>query len=156
MERMMKGTMKKFLALALALAVTLLSGAVAYAVTVEFKGFAVYGFSLDIPDDWIVTEDKGSETVFIASPDESESVTFVYAHREGKDGPSFARTTADDLAGSDPVETDGGDFEFTFTEGSAQVNVRTRHVGNLGVVMKTEDGGSFDFILSMLDSLIHD
>jgi len=52
---------------------------IAYAMVYDFKEFAVHGFSLNMPDDWTVTEDKAGNIFDFNSPDGS-----VIIAREGE------------------------------------------------------------------------
>lgn len=144
--------MKKGLVLVLIMAMMMFGGT-ADARLVQFNEFAGFGFSVVIPDEWTVTEDELYGTIAVSSPYGEETITFVTAHRESFEPFTFA------LANSgmeQPVQAANGDFEFVITdeEEDAQISVRTRHMGNLGIVMRSEHG-SFDNILSILDTLIH-
>jgi hypothetical protein len=131
----------------LAVVVILTFGTSAHSAMHIFQDFAVHGFSIDVPADWMVVVSENE--ILIISPDKQESIKFVYAHREGMDPPRFARTASELLEGSEPEEIEGGDFLFTFKEDGVQFNGRTRHLLNLGIVMKSKS--NFDNILSILD-----
>ena len=142
--------MKKFFVFILITTIALTFGASAYADRYEFKDFAVYGFAIDIPPDWNIAENDMDGSISITNPDDSSSITFIYAHREGWDAKRFADFTAlnAELEGSDPVKNENGDFEFVV----ADTEYRTRHLINLGIVMKTETGRMND-LMEILDTL---
>jgi hypothetical protein len=153
--------MKKSLMLVLVIAATLTFSACTHAVLYEFKEFASHGFSLDVPDGWFVTEDKFSNRYDFNSPDGAiiigrvggtELITFLYTSQEALYGPTFASSIAHSIKGSDPVENGRGDFEFTYVHNGVETNVRTRHIGHLGIVMESRN--DFDDILPMLETLL--
>ena len=148
------------LVLVLVLAAALTFCAAAHAVVHEFKGFAVHGFSVDVPPGWYVTQDtEGNKfdfnsphgSITVAKTGGSESVTFLYASSEGLSAPTFATMVAGLVDGSTPVQNVYGGYEFTYTAGGEQINVETRHVSHLGIVMESKSG--FEDILSILETL---
>ena len=142
--------MKKFFIFILVTAIALILNASAYADRYEFKDFAVYGFAIDIPQEWNIAESEIDGSISIARPDDSSTITLIYAHREGWDAKRFADFTAlnAELDGSDPVKKDNGDYEFVVSD----TKYRTRHLINLGIVMKTETDRMND-LLEILDTL---
>jgi len=154
--------MKKFLVIALLVVMTLAFCSFANAVVYEFKEFAVHGFSIDAPEDWTVSnegegkfdKDFPGGVVYMSSPDGSTSMTFLYASSEGLDARSFAWFVAGHIEEdcSDPVENGYGGYEFSYTENGGKINIQTRHVGHLGIVMKSEYG--FDDFMPILDTLV--
>ncbi|MCL1875012.1 MAG: hypothetical protein FWF87_01980 [Synergistaceae bacterium] len=152
--------MKNFLVLMLVLVLALTFCAGAQATVQTFNGFAVHGFSLDVPAGWFASENKDSNKFDFNSPDGSitiarmggaESITFLYASSEGLYEATFAEAIAGLMNGSDPVENGFGDFEFSYTKGGEKTNVLTRHISHLGIVMESKSG--FDDILSILETL---
>jgi hypothetical protein len=152
--------MKKLLILVLVVMMMLVFSAVAHATKHAFPEFAAHGFSLDVPNGWSVTEDKLDNKFDFNSPDGSivitriggtESITLLYASSEGLCASAFADIVAGLLEGSKPVINGDGDFEFTYTFNGAETDVRTRHIGHLGVVMESRNG--FDDILAILGTL---
>ena len=153
--------MRKYLILALLISIAIIFNTGAQAAVYEFKEFASHGFSLDVPDGWFVTEDKFSNKFDFDSPDGAiiigriggtELITFLYASQEASHGQTFAKEVAQGIEGSHPVENGNGDFVFTYNENGVETNVRTRSIGQLGIVMESQDG--FDDILNMLETLL--
>jgi hypothetical protein len=153
-------SMKNLLVFVLVVVVVLTLGMGAHAAKLEFKEFAVHGFSLDLPDGWLATENKQGNAFDFNSPDGAiviapvngfGSITFLYANSEGLYARTFAEMIAGLVGGSTPKESDNGDFEFTYVKGGTEISVRTRHVGHLGIVMESTNG--FDNILSVLETL---
>jgi len=144
--------MKKYSIFVLLLAVTLLFSRHAEAVTHRFETFAVHGFSLRIPADWPVTVRLNE--IIITSPDENESITFMFAHREGRDANSFAQAVVASLEGTEPVQSEDGtfDYEFTYMDNDENINIRTIHVLNLGIVMKSKS--NFDNIRNIISTIV--
>jgi len=137
----------------MALAVVSIFCATAHAMMLKIESFAVYGISFELPDGWKLTTDDSGK-VLITSPDDSSSIMFVYAHREGWDAHRFAIFIATD-AGLEvetisPAENEEGYFEFTVEE----TNYRTWHVINMGIVMKTGND-KFDDLQSILNTLVY-
>jgi len=145
---------KKFLIWTLVVAMTLVFSAAACAGRHEFPSFAMTGITFYTPEDWIVTEQIYHQTVTAEAPEDSDitmSIMFWEALSETWNPVEFAWTTVANLYGkepSDPVEIEGGDFEITAEDGI----YRTRHFGNLGIVMMAENGdfGLIDGILNTL------
>jgi hypothetical protein len=152
--------MKNLIVLVLVMVVALTLCAGAHAAVHEFNGFAVRGFSIDVPADWFVTEDKDGNKFDFNSPDGSitiartggaDSITFLYASSEGLDKATFARMVSGQLEGSSPVENNDGYFEFTYTKDGVETDVLTGHIGHLGIVMESKSG--FEDIMSILETL---
>jgi hypothetical protein len=155
-----KEAMKNLLVLVLVMVMALTLGACACATVNEFNGFAVHGFSIDVPAGWFVTENKESNKYGFNSPDGSitvarmggsESITFLYASSEGLYAATFAAAIAGLLGDIIPVENGDGDFKFSYTKNGFETDVLTRHIGHLGIVMESKSG--FDDILSILETL---
>ena len=152
--------MRNFLVLMLVLVMVMMLGISAHAAKLEFKEFAVHGFSLEVPDDWSVTEVKSGNAfdyntsdgaVVITRVGGTELITFLSSSSEGMCSRSFADVVAGKLGISVPVEGDNGDYVFTYYKDGIKIEVRTRQVGHLGIVMESMNG--FDNILSVLNTL---
>jgi len=134
--------MKNFLVLVLVLVMVLAFSTSAYAARQVFNGVSV-----EVPTGWGVVVDKDGWGALV-SPNGTESISFEYSSAEGMDSCQFAKNVADNLGGSAVVETNSGDFAFTFLNNGVNTNARAFMVLSVGVVMKTQsDFGKLNSIL---------
>jgi len=136
--------MKNFLVFLLVLVVVLMFSTGAYAARQVFNGFSV-----EVPVGWGVTGNGDGWGALIA-PNGTESISFEYSSAEGMDSCQFAKNVSDNLGGSSVVETDRGDYEFTFISNGVKTNARAFMVMSVGVVMKTQ--GGFDKLYGVLET----
>ena len=151
--------MKNFLVVVLVVFMVVMLGMSAHAAKLEFKEFAVHGFSIEVPGGWSATEVKSGNALDINSDGAivinriggTELITFLSVNSEGMCSRTFADMVTGRLGGSVPVGSDNGDFEFSYYKDGAKIDVRTRQIGHLGIVMETMNG--FNNILTMLQTL---
>ena len=152
--------MKNILVMMLVVVMVLVLGINAQAAKMEFKEFAVQGFSVDVPNGWLAAEVKSGNVFDFNSSDGAivisrtggdETITFLSAGSEGICSRTFADMVAGRLGGIAPVEGVNGDFEFSYYRNGSKIDVRTRHIGHLGIVMESMNG--FGKILSVLETL---
>ncbi|MDR1622213.1 MAG: hypothetical protein LBS00_07550 [Synergistaceae bacterium] len=72
--------------------------------------------SLDVPDDWQVTEEKEDGAVMAASPGSAAVVAVMVSEDDAKgvDSKTYAEVIADAHKGTPPRETEGGRYAFTY------------------------------------------
>ena len=145
--------MRRVLVLTFLLISILVSDLSVYAAPHRFEDFAIHGFSIDVPVGWLVSVNE--EEICIDSPCGDMSIVFTYAHREVWNPHTLALAIASEHKVNDIAKSEDNeefDYEFTYTENETEFNIRTLHIQNIGIVMKSKS--DFEKIQSIMSTFV--